>query len=188
MQEECREIAKTPGIPGVLKRGGSSAASSPDRPPEFAAGGPPTRCARKVPAAARRLEGAVGPSHCRLRSEPRGAANTSRALQEPTNAEVLASIAYLRTLDAPNRVDGREKHGHDAKPAVEPLRCSDGIPGSPDGRYPSEAPTGIPVLISKSRYKGVTRAGHNGKDATSAAVFEGRRRRHADPQGDHNIG
>jgi hypothetical protein len=38
-------------------------------------------------------------------------------LQEPTNAEVLASVACLRALDAPNRVDGRDKHGHDAKPA-----------------------------------------------------------------------
>jgi hypothetical protein len=37
--------------------------------------------------------------------------------QEPTNAKVLASVANLRALDAPNRVDGRDKHGHDAKPA-----------------------------------------------------------------------
>jgi len=35
-------------------------------------------------------------------------------LQESPNGEVLASVANLRALDAPNGVDGRDKHGHDA--------------------------------------------------------------------------
>ena len=31
----------------------------------------------------------------------------------------FASVVNLRALDAPNRVDGRDKHGHDAKRGLE---------------------------------------------------------------------
>jgi hypothetical protein len=37
-------------------------------------------------------------------------------VQELTNAKVLASFVSLLALDAPNRVDGRDEPGHDAKP------------------------------------------------------------------------
>jgi hypothetical protein len=54
-----------------------------------------------IHAAARKSESIVG-------------AARSKSLQMQ---RFLASVANLRALDAPNRVDGRAKPGHDAKPA-----------------------------------------------------------------------